>query len=169
MKKIKDYQIFKCPYCSCEYYDSSARNGKKVGDPMIECPQCGKKLYMPTVLEPALIGGKRYFNIRYSSFYGNFRIVLILIYAVFLFFILVKRDFIMGLCLVGISVALYAVYELIRVFHRNSFLKSDYYNNEISLSLKRLSDIPYAKMVIEKQGIEETSVYYYELQQSKNE
>lgn len=169
MGKIKDYQIFKCPYCSCEYYDSSARDGKKVGDPMIECPQCGKKLYRHTVLEPALISGKRYFNIRYSSFYGNFRIVLILIYAVFLFFILVKRDFIMGICLVGISVALYAVYELIRIFHRNSFIKSDYYNNEISLSLKRLSDIPYAKMVIEKQGIEETSVYYYELMQSKNE
>lgn len=168
MGKMKDYQIFKCPYCSCEYYDRTARNGKKVGDPMIECPQCGKKSYRATILEPALISGKRYFDIHFSSFYGNFRIVLILIYAVFLFFILMKRDFILGVCLVGIAVALYAVYELIRVFHRSSFLKSDYYDKEISYSLKRLADISYAKMVINKQGIDETSVYYYELHQGKN-
>ena len=86
--KIKDWMLFKCPYCSCEYYDRTARKGKKVGDPMVQCPVCGKKSYRKSILEPALIGGKRYFDIKFSSLYGNFRIGIILIYAVFLFVIL---------------------------------------------------------------------------------
>lgn len=170
MGRMKDYQIFKCPYCSCEYYDRTARNGKKVGDPMIECPQCGKKSYRKTILEPALISGKRYFDIQFSSLYGNLRIGIILIYAVFLFLILMMRDLVLGICLVGVAVAIYAIYELIRVFHRNSFLKSDAYDKEIVYSLNRLADISYAKMVIRAQGIDETSVYYYELhQQGEND
>lgn len=169
MGRMKDYQIFKCPFCSCEYYDRTARDGKKVGDPMIKCPQCGNKSYRATILEPALISGKRYFDIYFSSLYGNLRIGLILIYAVFLFIILMKRDFVLGVLLVGISVALYVTYELIRIFHRNSFLKSDDYNKEIAYSLQRLADMQYAKMVISKQGIDETSVYYYELYNSDSD
>lgn len=169
MARMKDFQIFKCPFCACEYYDETARDGKKVGNPMIVCPQCGKKSYRSTILEPALISGKRHFDIRFSSLYGNLRIGLILIYALFLFLILIRRDFMLGVLLVGIAVSLYASYELIRIFHRNSFLKSDEYDYEINASLERLSDMSYAKMVIEKQGIDETSVYYYELYNNDDE
>ncbi len=168
MGRMKDYQIFKCPFCSCEYYDRTARKGKKVGDPMIMCPQCSKKSYRKTIFEPALISGKRYFDIYFSSLYGNLRIGLILIYALFLFIILMKRELILGVCLAGIAVVLYAAYELIRIFHRNSFLRSDAYEKEIAYSLQRLSDMSYAKMVIRSQGIDETSVYYYELHSGDN-
>lgn len=162
-RKMKDYQIYKCPYCSCEYYDSTAKEGRKVGDPMLECPECKKKSYRSSILEPALISGNRYFGVRFASFYGNLRIGIILIYVAFLLVILIKRDLMLGICLVGIAVALYAIYELVRISHRSSFLKSDIYNNEIAKSLKRLSDVSYAAMVIKSQGIDETSVYYYEL------
>ena len=166
-EKMKDWQIYKCPYCSCEYYDRTARKGRKVGDPMIECPNCQKKSYRESILEPALIGGKRFFDIRFSSAYGNIRIGLILIYAVFLFFILVKRDFVMAMCFIAAAVVLYCLYEIIRVCHRKSYLASEEYHTEIAYSLKRLADQSYAKMVISAQGMDKDSVYYYELNESK--
>lgn len=169
MRKMKDFQIFTCPFCSCEFYDSTARDGKKVGDPMIECPQCGRKSYRSTILEPALISANRYFDIRFSSRYGNMRIGLILIFAVFLFLILVKRELLLGVLLVGIAVALYTIYELVRVAHRNSYLNSYEYEREIDNSMERLSDEAYAKMVIASQGIDEKSVYYYELYNSDDD
>lgn len=167
-KKMKDYQIFKCPFCSCEYYDETARDGKKVGDPMIVCPSCSKKSYRSSILEPSLISADRYFDIRFSSLYGNFRIAIILVYAVFLFFILVKREFTLSLCLVVVAVIIFLMYGIIRLIHKKMFINSDEYNSEITHSLKRLADIPYAKMVIKSQGIEKNSVYYYELNENKN-
>ena len=166
-KRMKDYQIFKCPFCSCEYFDSTARNGKRVGDPMIECPQCGKKSYNKTILEPALISGKRFFDIRFSSLYGNLRIGLILIYAVFLFVILLTKDFTLAMCFIGSAVMLYALYFMIRIFHRNNFLKGNVYEYELKISLERLANTSYAAMVINTQGLDEDSVYYYEHHQDK--
>lgn len=162
-KKMKDYQIFRCPHCACEYYDSTAKKGKKVGDPMMECPSCGKKSYRNTILEPALIGGKRCFDIRFSSLYGNFRIVLILIYAAFLFAILVTKDMTLSICLVAAAGLLLLLYEITRIGHRSIYLKSDEYNLEITRSLERLADDNYAFSVAKSQGMDEDSVYYYEL------
>lgn len=164
-KRMKDYQIFKCPFCSCEYYDSKARKGKTVGNPMLECPSCGKKSYRSSILEPALIGGNRYFDIRFSSLYGNLRIGLILIYAVFLFFILVTKNLTLAIYLVVAAAFLYMLYEIIRISHRRNYLGSDEYDSEITNSLDRLSDEEYAGMIINMQGMEEDSVYYYELHQ----
>ncbi len=167
MKKMKDYQIFRCPYCSCEYYDRTATKGKKVGDPIIVCPQCSKQSYRNTILEPALLSGNRFFDINFSSLYGNIRIALIVIYAIFLFMILIKRSLVLGICLICVSVALYSLYELARVFHRNSFLKSQEYEKELTYSLERLSDEDYAQLVIGMQGVDDTSVYYYNLQNAQ--
>ncbi|MBQ8209142.1 MAG: hypothetical protein IJZ35_00965 [Clostridia bacterium] len=168
-KKLKDYKIYRCPYCACEYYDSTARKGRKVGDPMLECPVCNKKSYRNTILEPALISGDKYFGIRFASLYGNLRVSLIIVYAAFLFCILVKRELMLGICLVGVSVALYALYELLRLQHKSKFLKSEAYDNEISRSLKRLEDPAYAAMVIRNQGIDEESVYFFELYNDETE
>lgn len=165
-KRMKEYQIFRCPYCACEYYDSTARKGKKVGDPMMVCPNCSEKSYRSSILEPALIGGKRYFDIRFSSLYGNFRIALILIYAAFLFVILVTKDMKLSICLVVAAVLLYILYEVARFAHRNMVLGSDAYDTEITQSLERLADEGYARMVIGSQGLDEDSVYYYELHRS---
>ena len=115
-EKIKDWMLFKCPYCSCEYYDRTARKGKKVGDPMVQCPVCGKKSYRKSILEPALIGGKRYFDIKFSSLYGNFRIGIILIYAVFLFVILEKKSFSVSIWLLLAAAVIFCFYGLVRVF-----------------------------------------------------
>ncbi len=164
-KRMKDYQIFKCPYCDCEYYDSTAKKGKNIGNPMLECPCCGKKSYRSSILEPALIGGNRYFNIRFSSLYGNLRIGLILIYAVFLFFILMTKNLTLAIYLVVAAAFLYMLYEIIRISHRHSFLGSDEYDDEITDSLERLDDEEYAQMIINLQGMEEESVYYYEMHQ----
>ncbi|MBO5934480.1 MAG: hypothetical protein J6Q94_03220 [Clostridia bacterium] len=164
-KRMKDFQIFRCPFCNCEYYDSTAKKGKNIGNPMMECPSCGKLSYRSSILEPALIGGNRYFNIRYASLYSNLRIVLILIYAVFLFFILTSKNFTIAIYLVVAAAFLYMLYEIIRICHRNSFLGSDKYDVEISESLERLDDEEYAQMIIRMQGIEEDSVYYYEMHQ----
>lgn len=162
-KNMKDYQIYKCPYCSCEYYDKSVKDEKKVGNPMIECPECKKKSYRSSVLEPALISSDRYFGVRFSSLYGNLRIALIIIYAVFLFLILVKRELYLGIGFIGLSIVLYAFYELARFSHKKKFLKSEAYEKELVSSLKRLSDPKYAAMVIREQGVEENSVFYHEL------
>lgn len=162
-KRMKDYQIFKCPYCSCEFYDSTAKKGRKVGDPMLECPACGKKSYRSSVLEPAIIGGKRFFDVKFSSLYGNLRIGLILIYAVFLFIILVTKDIALSISMVLAALILYLLYEVVRIAHRSSFLRSDEYDLEITRSLERLADGDYARMIIKAQGLEEDSVYYYEL------
>lgn len=167
--KIKDWMLFKCPYCSCEYYDRTARKGKKVGDPMVQCPVCGKKSYRKSILEPALIGGKRYFDIKFSSLYGNFRIGIILIYAVFLFVILQKKSFSVSIWLLLAAAVIFCFYGLVRVLHRKVYLKTEEYNAEIIYSLKRLSDIPYAKTVIASQGMDKDSVYYYELNKDKKE
>ncbi|MBQ7961880.1 MAG: hypothetical protein IJ289_04710 [Clostridia bacterium] len=166
-KRMKDYQIFKCPFCRCDYYDSTARDGKKVGNPMIECPQCGKKSYRKTILEPALISEKRYFDIRYSSLYGNLRIGLILIYAVFLFFILVTMDMVLSMCFIASAILLFVMYLMIRMFHKRNVLRSKEYEKEITRSLERLSDTAYAAMVIKTQGMDADSVYFYELHQNK--
>ena len=166
-KRMKDYQIFKCPFCRCDYYDSTARDGKKVGNPMIECPQCGKKSYRKTILEPALISEKRYFDIRYSSLYGNLRIGLILIYAVFLFFILVTMDMVLSMCFIASAILLFLMYLMIRMFHKRNVLRSKEYEKEIARSLERLADTAYAAMVIKTQGMDADSVYFYELHQKK--
>lgn len=166
-KRMKDYQIFKCPFCRCDYYDSTARDGKKVGNPMIECPQCGKKSYRKTILEPALISEKRYFDIRYSSLYGNLRIGLILIYAVFLFFILVTMDMVLSMCFIASAILLFVMYLMIRMFHKRNVLRSKEYEKEITRSLERLADTAYAAMVIKTQGMDADSVYFYELHQNK--
>lgn len=162
-KKMKEYQIFRCPHCACEYYDSTARKGKSVGNPMLECPNCSEKSFRNTILEPALIGGKRYFNIKYSSFYGNIRIILILIYAAFLFTILVTKDMTLSILLVLSATLLYLLYEVARIAHRNVVLGSEEYDYELTLSLNRLQDADYAHLVVSSQGIEEDSVYYYEI------
>ncbi len=162
-KKMKEYQIFRCPHCACEYYDKTARKGKNVGNPMLVCPNCSEKSFRNTILEPALIGGKRYFNIKYSSLYGNVRIVLILIYAAFLFTILVTKDMTLSILLVLSAALLYLLYEVARIAHRKIVLGSEEYDNEITLSLERLEDRQYAHMVVSSQGIEEDSVYYYEI------
>ncbi len=160
-KKMKDYKIFRCPHCACEYYDGNARKGKNVGDAMLVCPNCGEKSFRKTIFEPALIGGKKYFNIKYSSFYGNIRIALILIFAAFLFTILVTKDMKLSVILVLAAVLLYLLYEVARIAHRNIVLGSEEYDREISASLERLSDERYAELVIYSQGVEEDSVYYY--------
>lgn len=167
MAKMKDYQIFRCPYCACEYFDRTACKGKKVGNPMMKCPDCGKESYRSSILEPALIDGKRYFDIKFSSAYGNFRIGIILIYAIFLFFILIKKNLTMSLCMVAVAVVIYAAYLVIRLIHRQTVLRSDEYRTQIAYSLKRLSDPAYAKMVTKSQGIDPGSVYYYELHEHK--
>lgn len=164
-KRMKDFQIFRCPFCNCEYYDSTAKKGKSIGNPMMECPSCGKKSYRSSILEAALIGGNRYFNIRFSSLYGNLRIVLILIYAVFLFFIITSKNLTLAIYFVVAAAFLYMLYEIIRICHRRSFLGSDEYDDAISESLERLEDAEYAQMIINIQGMEEDSVYYYEINQ----
>ena len=168
-KKMKDFQIYKCPYCSCQYYDKNAKDGRKVGNPVLECPECKKKSYTPSILEPALISKDRYFNVRFSSLYGNLRIALIIIYAIFLFLLLIKRDLFLGIGFVGLSVVLYAFYELARFSHKKKFLKSDVYEKDIAVSLKRLADPKYAVMVIKNQGIEKQSIFYYEFKNSNED
>lgn len=164
---MKDYQIFKCPYCACEYYDKTARNGKKVGDPMIECPSCKKKSYRSSILEPALIGADKYFNIRFASHYGNLRIGIIIIYAVFLFLILTKRDLVLSLGLVAAAAVILILYGVIQLIHKRMYLRSAEYDNELNYSLKRMENPAYAKMVIAAQGLESDSVYYYEINENK--
>lgn len=156
---MKDYRVYVCPFCSCEYYDRTARNGKKIGNPMLECPSCGRSSYRNTILEPALVGGKRCFNIRFSSAYGNFRIGIILVYAVFLFFILTQRSLVLSLSLVIAAAVILLLYEIIRIAHRSIYLKSEEYESEILHSLKRLEDESYAKKVTASQGIDSDSPY----------
>ncbi len=165
-KKMKDYQIFKCPYCSCEFYDRTARDGKKIGNPMMECPQCKKDIYISSVLEPALIGGNRFFDVKFSSLYGNIRIAMILLYALFMFVILVTRDFTLAMCFIVVAAILFALYCIVRAQHRKNYLQSDEYNKEIEHSLERLEDPDYAAMIAGLQGIDENSVYFYELHQT---
>lgn len=162
MAKMKDYRIFRCPFCGCEYYDSNARKGRSVGNAMLQCPHCGERSFRKTILEPALIGGKRYFDIKYASLYGNIRIVLILIFAAFLFTILVTRNMKLAVILVLAAVLLYLLYEAARFAHRNMVLGSVEYDMEITKSLERLEDEAYAELVIYSQGVEEDSVYFYE-------
>ena len=166
-KKMKDYQIFKCPFCSCEFYDSTAKKGKKVGNPLIKCPQCHNKLYRKNILEPALTSGYKHFDIKFSSLYGNLRIGLILMYLVFLVFILITRDFALTMCFVAAAVVLFVLYQAVRMIHRNEYLKSEQYYYEIEQSMNRLSDPKYADMITEVQDIDEESVYYYELDQEE--
>ncbi|MCD7774928.1 MAG: hypothetical protein LUH40_05035 [Clostridiales bacterium] len=167
MAKMKEYQIFRCPHCQCEYYNKDAVKGKSVGDPMLTCPECGKKSYRSSILEPALISEGRYFDIKFSSVYGNMRIVIILILAVFLFAVLVKRDAYLSIYLVCAGIIVYAIYGLIRAIHMYIFLKSDEYDNDISRSLSRLEDEDYAQMIIHSQKMDRTSVYYYQLHNRK--
>ena len=162
-KKMKEYQIFTCPHCACEYYDPTAREGRNVGNPMLVCPNCSEKSFRSTILEPALIGGKRYFSIKYAKLYGNLRIGLILIYAAFLFTILITKDMTLSITFVLAAALLYMMYEVVRIAHRNMVLSSEQYDDEITLSLERLEDKNYAHIVVSAQGIEEDSVYYYEI------
>lgn len=162
-KKMKDYQIFKCPYCYCEYYDESAKSNTSVGNPVMECPACGKKLYRNSTFEPALINGKRFFDIKFSSLYKGLRTALVVILVVSVAVMLIIRDFHVATSLLALSMLLYVLYEALRMVHRNTYLKSNDYDMEINRSLTRLEDEDYAKTIIRVQGVEEGSVYYYEM------
>lgn len=162
-KKLKDYKVYKCPHCSCEYYDKTAKKGRNVGNPLLECPECKKKSYRSSVLEPALISADKYFGIRFASLYGKLRVGLIIIYALFLVAITMKKELMLGVGLVSLAAALYALYELIKLRHKKKFIKSEVYDKEIEASLNRLSVPAYAAMIIRDQGIEEESVYFYEI------
>ncbi len=169
MPKMKDYRIFRCPHCQCEYYEASAVKGKSVGDPMMKCPSCGKKSYRGSVLEPALISENRYFDIKFSSLYGNLRIVVILLLAIFLFIVLVKQEFYLSVYLVCAGVIVYAMYGLIRSIHMYLFFKQDEYDDDITRSLNRLEDEDYAKMILKNQKMDKNSVYYYILDNRKSD
>ena len=92
---------------------------------------------------------------------------IIFIYAVFLLLIVMKADLLLSLYLIGMALLIYIAYEIIRVVHMRSFLKSDEYYSAIAFSLNRLSDKKYAEMITEIQGIDSSSVYFYELYSSK--
>lgn len=167
-KKMKDYKVFICPCCSCEYFDEDARKGKSVGNPVIKCPNCGEPILRKSILEPALIRGSRYFDLKFSSLYSKLRYAVIFIYAVFLVLIIMKADLLLSLYLIGMALLIYIAYEIIRVVHMRSFLKSDEYFSEIAFSLNRLSDKKYAEMITGIQGIDSNSVYYYEINNKNN-
>ena len=65
-RKMNDYQIIKCPHCCCEYYDSNAKDGDDVGDPKTQCPACGNVSYRNSILEPAIIGGNKFFEVKFA-------------------------------------------------------------------------------------------------------
>ena len=168
-KRIKDESLFRCPHCTCEYYDRNVKKGRSVGDPMVECPSCKKKSFRPLIMEPAIISGKRYYDIRFKTQHGGIRIGLILIYFAFLFAILATKSMVLSLILVAIAVLLMLLYELIKTIHMNSYLKTDEYESEVAHSLRRMADTSYARFVIEQQGLDESSVYYYALHENKEE
>lgn len=165
---MKDYQIFKCPFCGSEYFDDTARKGKSIGNPSIKCPYCKQVAYRKNVYEPALLDENRHFDIRFSSLYSNFRTGMICLYAVFLFFILITKDFALAMSFIVAAAVIFALYIIIRVVHKKNYLESPEYEVEITRSLTRLSDVNYAIRVIKNQGIDETSVYYYQLHQNGN-
>ncbi len=167
--KMKDYQIFKCPHCACEFYDVSARNGMKIGNPMMNCPQCKKPIYVDSTLEPAMISGKRCFDIKFSSLYGNLRIGMILIFSLFLFIILVTRSFTLALGFIAAGAVIYMLYHVARVVHRGNYLSSSEYDEEINSSLERLESKAYATMIGNAQGTDEESVYFYKINQKDEE
>ena len=168
-KKMKDYKIFGCPYCACEYYDETAKKGKRVGNPLVYCPNCARETFRDSVFEAALISEKKFFDIRFASLYAKLRIALILLYAVFFVLILLTKDMMLAVCLVAAAVMLYILYEAVRIAHRHIFVKSDEYNDEITQSLSRMADEKYAAAIIKAQGLDEDSVYYYELYKEEDE
>ncbi len=167
-KRMKDYQIFKCPFCSCEYFDDTARKGKTVGSPGIKCPNCKEVAFRKDVYEPALLDENRHFDIRFSELYSNIRTVIICLYAVFLFFILVTKDFTLAMSFIVAAAVIFGLYLIIRVVHKKNYLESPEFEVEINRSMARLSDVNYAIRVIKNQGIDETSVYYFQLHQNGN-
>ena len=163
---MKDYQIFKCPFCGSEYFDDTARKGKTIGNPSIKCPHCKQVAYRKNVYEPALLDENRHFDIRFGEIYSNIRNVIIVMYAIFLFVILSTKDFTLAMCFIVAAAVIFGLYLIIRVVHKKNYLESPEFEVEIQRSLNRLSDVNYAIRVIKNQGIDETSVYYFQLHEN---
>lgn len=162
-KKMKEHQIIRCPHCSCEYFDKKARKGKDVGNPVTECPVCKKISYRGSVFEPAIISGHTYFEIKFASLYSILRKCLAVIYLAFIVVVVIMRDMNVAMSMMAAAMLLYVFYEIARIVHKKSYLKSEAYEDEIAESLERLENDDYAHMITSEQGIDVESVYYYEL------
>lgn len=162
-KKMNDYQIIKCPHCFSEYYDSDAHDGDEVGNPKTECPACGKVSYRSSILEPAIIGGNRFFEVKFSSLYKKLRIGMVFFYIVFIVVAIVMRDMYVATGMLAAAMIMYVFYEIIRIVHRKTYLKSEEYEMEVKHSLERFEDENYARLMIRTQGIDVESIYYREL------
>lgn len=162
-KKMKEHQIVRCPHCSCEYFDKNARKGKDVGNPVTECPVCKKISYRGTVFEPAIISGHTYFEIKFASLYSILRKCLVFIYLAFIVVVVIMKDMNVAMSMMAAAMLLYVFYEIVRIVHKRSYLKSEAYYDAVAQSLERLENEDYAHMITSEQGIDVESAYYYEL------
>ena len=168
-KKMNDYQIIKCPHCCCEYYDSNAKDGDDVGDPKTQCPACGNVAYRNSILEPAIIGGNKFFEVRFASLYKKLRIVIAIFFAIFIVVGIVMKDIYVATGLLAIGMIVIAFSEIIKILHRNNFLDSDEYKKSVRHSLERLKDETYARIIIRAQGVDVDSVYYKAMYKDEND
>ena len=167
-RKMNDYQIIKCPHCCCEYYDSSAKDGDDVGNPRTNCPACGKVSYRNSVLEPAIIGGRKFFEVKFASLYKKLMVAIAIFFAIFVVVGIVMKDVHVATGLLAIGMIVVACCEIIKILHRNNYLESEEYKKAVRKSLERLSDENYAHIIIAAQGIDVDSVYYKGMHEEKN-
>ena len=162
-KMINDYQIIRCPHCCSEYYDSNAIDGDDVGDPKTRCPACGKISYRTSILEPAIIGGNKFFEVKFSSLYKKLLITISVFFAILVVLCFVMRNVYVSTGLLATGMIMYVFYEIIKITHRKNYLKSEEYERAVRQSLERLKDEEYAHIIIVAQGIDVESIYYAEM------
>ena len=168
-KKMNDYQIIKCPHCCSEYYDSNAKDGDDVGNPKTNCPVCGKVSYRNSILEPAIIGGRKFFEVKFASLYKKLMVAIAIFFAIFVVVGIVMKDLHVATGLLAIGMIVVAFCEIIKILHRNNYLESEEYKKAVRKSLERLSDENYARIIIMAQGIDVDSVYYKGMHEEENQ
>ncbi|MCR5783461.1 MAG: hypothetical protein K6G90_12105 [Clostridia bacterium] len=159
---MKDYQIVRCPFCTAQSYDRTARKRKTPGSCVFTCPKCGKKSYRQNKLEPALLSYGHYYEITFGMLYRVIRILVVLIYVLLAVYVYMAHNNKIAMIAVAGALGIFVICEAVRRIHGKKYKNTAMYKKAVEDSLERLKSINYSELVFMYQNAEEGCPYLEE-------
>ncbi len=159
---MKDYQIVRCPFCTAQSYDRTAKKRKTPGSCVFTCPKCGGKSYRQNKLEPALLSYGHFYEITFGTLYRIIRILVVLIYVLLAVYVYRAHNNKIAMIAVAGAVVIFAVCEAVRRIHGRKYKNTVMYKKAVKDSLERLQSENYAELVFMYQDPDEGCPYLEE-------
>ncbi len=156
---MKDYQIVRCPFCTAQSYDRTAKRHKTPGSCVFTCPRCGKKSYRENKLEPALLSYGHYYDITFGIMYRIIRLLVVLIYVLLAVYVYTAHNNKIAMISVAGAVVLFVLCEAFRRIHGKKYRNTVMYKKAVADSLERLKSENYSELVFMYQDADEGCPY----------